>query len=393
MDALRLHVTRGSVTSSLLFQRFPVRLGRDETNDCRLDFAFVSRSHASLALDKGRLVLRDEGSKSGTWVRGGSVRLEAGRSMELGGVGDEFRIGTLRFRAELVRDEEDLQPTQEKLESVDSEDFQTRHYDEGRVDPAALESEAVEASLRASLAQCAAANRALVDVLRTARGGSSEHLKHLAEIVVAAEPEWDGRAALRHFVAASGLRPAPARLDDTALRVLQELAAFYVPYAPPLSGSEAVVEFGQRVDDLLSAVADGLEALGRAHHAATTAARDPDARSRPERLALWLDWTRDNAGIRALRAEFARVATLHGKLTATWQERTKAVRPEQIEADCGCPSSWAPWRYALLWREYVRRFAAEERAIGEQGAPGAPPLPKRSGEVTETAATPCGGPT
>jgi pSer/pThr/pTyr-binding forkhead associated (FHA) protein len=125
MDALRLRVAFRDSTSTLTFRRLPVHLGRDDTNDCRLDFGFVSRRHATVGHEDGHLVLRDEGSLTGTWVRGGREQVGQRMDVDLGTYGNEFSIGALRFRAELVRGAEDGAEVDDLLENLGSEDFET----------------------------------------------------------------------------------------------------------------------------------------------------------------------------------------------------------------------------------------------------------------------------
>ncbi len=45
-----------------------IKLGRDPKNDFAIDNKSVSRSHATLEVTDGRIVLSDVGSKSGTYV-------------------------------------------------------------------------------------------------------------------------------------------------------------------------------------------------------------------------------------------------------------------------------------------------------------------------------------
>ena len=177
MDHLRLHVAYRDVTSTLAFHRFPVRLGRDDTNDCRLDFGFVSRRHATVRIEGGHVVLRDEGSLTGTWVRGGREQVGQHMDVDQGGYGNEFSVGALRFRAEFVQEDEAGAEVDEPLESLSSEDFETRQYAEGRVSRESLELDVLEDLLRAALKRTAAAHQELADVLRSAQSASLEGRK------------------------------------------------------------------------------------------------------------------------------------------------------------------------------------------------------------------------
>jgi pSer/pThr/pTyr-binding forkhead associated (FHA) protein len=68
MKTLSLHITNGTQTTRLLFSRFPVRIGREAPSECVLDFPFVSKCHARIELHGDALVLRDAGSRNGTFV-------------------------------------------------------------------------------------------------------------------------------------------------------------------------------------------------------------------------------------------------------------------------------------------------------------------------------------
>jgi len=99
---IRLCVEYSGHKNVIVFNTTPIRIGRDLSNDCRLEFRFVSRRHARIDLREGRLLLTDEGSRQGTWVREGTRRLERHQPIDLATVGHEFRIGALLLRAEPV---------------------------------------------------------------------------------------------------------------------------------------------------------------------------------------------------------------------------------------------------------------------------------------------------
>jgi hypothetical protein len=65
----------------------PFTIGRRETNTLRLGGAEVSREHAHIVLDDGRYVLRDRGSKFGTFVNGARITEHSLQS------GDRIRFG------------------------------------------------------------------------------------------------------------------------------------------------------------------------------------------------------------------------------------------------------------------------------------------------------------
>jgi hypothetical protein len=68
-----------------------IRIGRGLDNDIVLDDASVSRHHAELLREAGRLEVRDLGSRNGTWVN--AARVTAGAV----NVGDELAFGAVQL--------------------------------------------------------------------------------------------------------------------------------------------------------------------------------------------------------------------------------------------------------------------------------------------------------
>lgn len=56
-----------------VLSEFPVVVGRDADADVRIDDGWVSRMHCLIDLVEGALVVRDLGSRHGTYVNGGMV--------------------------------------------------------------------------------------------------------------------------------------------------------------------------------------------------------------------------------------------------------------------------------------------------------------------------------
>lgn len=105
VKTLHLQITNGVQTTRLIFARFPVRIGREAPCECVLEFPFVSKLHAQLELHGSSIVLRDEGSRNGTFVRARTERVPS-EFLDLGPVGGEFQIGPLHFRAMLIGHDE-----------------------------------------------------------------------------------------------------------------------------------------------------------------------------------------------------------------------------------------------------------------------------------------------
>ncbi|MBN2362477.1 MAG: FHA domain-containing protein [Deltaproteobacteria bacterium] len=79
-----------------IFQVERCVFGRADSADLKIEDSAVSREHAAIQLEKGRLVLRDLGSDNGTWVN--DEQITGPRPLQ---AGDEIRVGRTRlvFRA------------------------------------------------------------------------------------------------------------------------------------------------------------------------------------------------------------------------------------------------------------------------------------------------------
>jgi len=365
---LHLRIDRGDNQTTMQFVSFPVRIGRGEEAECRLEFPYVSRLHARLELIEGHVFLVDEGSRTGTWVHDHSRRLHSGARVDLETLGNEFHIGPdLRIRVELEIEE----PTVQRPDPAPVGTVPTTCYEQQNVDPQALDADAVELALLEALADARRASEHLAAVLVQASACAPEHVKRFAQAVVEADPEWDGRAAIRHFVTLSGIRPAPSRVDTTALMVLQELASSYVPYAPALTGVEAVTEFATRLDLVLSLLLEGVAAM-RYVVDREAGSKAPARPTRRDLAACLLDWTNDGQHVDRLHDELRFMLAHHRRLVEEVTHRVARIveylSPEAIESDpASKPRGW--WnRHKSLWTELRRRHTEvvrlRERALG-----------------------------
>ncbi|MBA61384.1 MAG: hypothetical protein CMJ76_03370 [Planctomycetaceae bacterium] len=90
LSALLIPASKES-DSPLLLNQYPVRLGRSESADIQLDDRWLSRNHCEIDITDGELIIRDLGSKHGTYVNESQVDEMTIES------GDEVRIGITRF--------------------------------------------------------------------------------------------------------------------------------------------------------------------------------------------------------------------------------------------------------------------------------------------------------
>jgi pSer/pThr/pTyr-binding forkhead associated (FHA) protein len=83
----------------ILIEQFPAMIGRGIDVALRIDDRWLSRRHCELSLHGDELIVRDLGSRHGTYVNGqaiDSVRLVTG---------NELCLGLSHFLVELVNDE------------------------------------------------------------------------------------------------------------------------------------------------------------------------------------------------------------------------------------------------------------------------------------------------
>jgi predicted component of type VI protein secretion system len=77
----------------IFVDHYPFVIGRGSTNDCVLNFAFVSRQHCQFVLRDGKVFLQDLESYNGTFVNGRRITQPVAVHS-----GDEIGVGPLCFR-------------------------------------------------------------------------------------------------------------------------------------------------------------------------------------------------------------------------------------------------------------------------------------------------------
>jgi predicted component of type VI protein secretion system len=99
--------------------RVLIVVGRHPDSDATIDSSRVSRKHCCLAIDRDGILVRDLGSRNGTWVNGRKIKVALIRR------GDELRIAHLRYRLEIEDENGDAVPAQPRF-SPESEDVSHR---------------------------------------------------------------------------------------------------------------------------------------------------------------------------------------------------------------------------------------------------------------------------
>jgi predicted component of type VI protein secretion system len=341
-----------------------VRIGRDDSNDCQLAFNLVSRFHARIELEDDALFLRDEGSSHGTFVNGDEAPMKARHLVNLTERGGEFRIAALSLRAVLVDSDDprclfDDNATTHLLLDIDPN--ATRAYDEAHVDPAALDADTVERSVRASVD---AYVRAREDLSRSVQAATNaldrDRRIEMFDALLARYPALLQEEAFCALVDRSAVRARVSPEADLALRGLQEISALYVPYAPPLTQTDSVAAFLVRLEDTLRVLFEGLAALRNAYRSQSAHPVSPSGNA--DVGAQLLDWTDPKAdGRRALEQELVDIATHHGRLVseAVWgvQRMLAELAPARIEESVRCERGrLSLFRFRAQWEAYEYRF-------------------------------------
>lgn len=93
------------------YERFPVRIGRNQLNDLHIDRPYVSQFHASIEVQGSQIVIKDLGSTNGTVYRG--QKLVRDQPVDVT-ANPEFQIGpvVIRMSLEEVKEADSIAPHQ-----------------------------------------------------------------------------------------------------------------------------------------------------------------------------------------------------------------------------------------------------------------------------------------
>lgn len=198
---------QGERLRTVPFDRPVLRIGRMRENDIVVDHLSVSRFHARLHLDAGRVFLEDGGSENGSWVNGervrGRVEIAPGDRIEIGQ--HELRVRSRRV-GEVALDDAPTQPPEA-----------LRQEPEPMSDAASIDASARDAFDFASedlAAAVAAAELAPAEPAGSPEPGDEE----ASETVLLAEEEVDDAPA----PVAPAAAPAPAAPLHAGLIVQRE---------------------------------------------------------------------------------------------------------------------------------------------------------------------------
>jgi type VI secretion system protein ImpI len=321
----------GSPLGVAVFHEFPVRIGRDALAEVSLPYSFVTRWHAILKVEGDAVLLWDLGSTNGTTPGTTPAKLSPHEKVDLRDYGMVFRIGPVQLSVAVV----DTQPTpraRERGGSLLSSVAAQAPYPARREAPAApalgADARAVLDELRASHDEYRAGwgrfyERLVKKLEGHPPGERGRLLQWIASEIPAVQSEPDAQRLAQSLgvsLASSSSSPAAAdgqREADVALQIMKELADWY--HTPQeLAGREAIIAFGQKIQDALDALfagyiplRDGLRTFGAEFEVKQTSARPTGssavalAQTQLEVGARALDWSDAMDGAHAFRALFA----------------------------------------------------------------------------------------
>src|SRR3954468_5060667 len=95
----RVFDTQANQSFDATFERFPVRIGRNQLNDLQIDRPYVSQFHAALDIRDRQIFVKDLGSTNGTVYAGQRLARDTGVDVTNA---PEFNIGPIVIRMQLV---------------------------------------------------------------------------------------------------------------------------------------------------------------------------------------------------------------------------------------------------------------------------------------------------
>ncbi len=394
---LRVTNTQDNTVTERVFDRLPVRIGRNSLNDLELPFAFVSQFHAVLELQGQNLMLRDLGSTNGTMLRT-TGRVPPNALVDLGPHGYEFAIVGLRFQAFALQDV--AAPPEKKRRGAVlsmSQEEMSRAFDPANLpsfvpqSPATEQAAKLSSQLRPSYVAYRTAWTELYRAVATAASSldgttRAQFLEQLSRDQPALNAEPDFQRLSQSFGAKLAHAPnlTGSRNETIALQAIKDLAGNFLP-GRPIESVVDVVAFCQKLQDALDVflkcflpLRDGykqFETQMDIRRTGRTAGTHPSieqhkvdlARDVRELSGAILDWSDPSQeGPRAVESTFAdlmvhEVAMLNGVMTGV-KSLLSELSPAAIEREFESPKRRAtqglqigPYRFKQLWEIYRER--------------------------------------
>lgn len=245
--AARVFDTQANQSFDVTFDRFPVRLGRNQLNDLPIDRPYVSQFHASFDVRDGRIFLRDLGSTNGTVHNG--QRLQRDTPVDVTNAPD-VTIGPIIIRLGLVQAQE-KKPEPTKQGGVLDQGIAAAGQVAGRVAPGAEDPyvRQVLPYIEAYRQAWSTVYRVIYDHLtRLPPDVRTAYLKRLSHEHGSLALEEDFQKIARYYGVdtrmLAGAGPAQA-----ALAAMTELAQTLTPGMQPLEDVNQVLAFARKLRD------------------------------------------------------------------------------------------------------------------------------------------------
>lgn len=241
--------TQTNQSFEVTYERFPVRIGRNQLNDLHIDRPYVSQFHAAIDLRDRQILIRDLGSTNGTVYAGQRLQRDAPVDVTHN---PEITIGpvTIRFTIVEAQKKEDRR---EGFLDMSGEAWAQQHPG-GRKPPIAPGAEdpyvrQLLPYLEAYRAAWGTVYRILYDHLaRLQPDVRQAYLRRLASEQAAVAAEADFQKLAQYY----GVDPAamgemnPSRAAQTALA---ELSRTLAPGTKPLDDVGSILQFARRLRD------------------------------------------------------------------------------------------------------------------------------------------------
>ncbi len=241
--------TQTNQSFDVTYERFPVRIGRNQLNDLHIDRPYVSQFHAAIDLRDRQILIRDLGSTNGTVYAG--QRLQRDAPVDVTG-NPEITIGPVTIRLTIVEAAK-KEVSREGFLDMSGEAW-AQQGQAARKQPIAPGAEdpyvrQLLPYLEAYRAAWGTVYRILYDHLaRLQPDVRQAYLRRLAseQPAVAAEPDFQKLAQYYGVDPAAMGEMNPAKAAQTALA---ELSRTLAPGTKPLDDVASILQFARRLRD------------------------------------------------------------------------------------------------------------------------------------------------
>jgi type VI secretion system protein ImpI len=275
----RVFDTQANQRFEVTFERFPVRIGRNQLNDLHLDRPYVSQFHAALDIRERQVFVRDLGSTNGTVYKG--QRLVRDAPVEITAA-PEMSIGPIVIQLSLV-DVQAPQPGAEGAAPSSVLDFDPAR---GRMGPKLVVGaedpfvRQLAPYIEAYRTAWSTVYRVVYDHLgRIPAEARTNYLRRLAVEFPGVAGETDFQKLSQYY----GVEPrtfADLSPAHAAFASLSELAKTLAPTGKPLDDVASVISFSRRLRDAMEVFLKSFVSLrdGYREFAAEILGQDPGQR-------------------------------------------------------------------------------------------------------------------